>query len=262
MGDTSYSCTVHGGDGRPGLGSHGNGHVGIPLLSALNPSRIANTLLGWAGLRVVRAPPSVWPIGTAARGVATLIDVGCAYGTPQFYGVNDEARLFLIDPVEEYTPHIRAVLRRRAGGYAITAVGARRGEVLMNVEAVDPEKSSILARTDLTATGGRLDRRRVPVTPLDSIVAQHGLQPPFGIKIDTEGYEMEVVRGASETLSRTSFLIAEVSVQERFEGGYRLIEFLDQMRAHGFEAGNVLSARPDRRGLVRFMDMLFVRPSA
>jgi hypothetical protein len=46
------------------------------------------------------------------------------------------------------------------------------------------------------------------------------------LKIDAEGSQLEVIRGATETLSQTSFIIAEVSVSPRFPGSYRFAEFL------------------------------------
>lgn len=44
--------------------------------------------------------------------------------------------------------------------------------------------------------------------------------PPFGLKVDTGGADPDVVEGAHEFLRETEFVIAEVSIAERFEGGY------------------------------------------
>ncbi len=70
--------------------------------------------------------------------------------------------------------------------------------------------------------------------------------------------ELEVIRGAKQTLKETAFVIAETSVQERFDGSYRFFEFVSEMESLGFKIGNILTAHPDRNGIVRFMDILYL----
>jgi len=129
----------------------------------------------------------------------------------------------------------------------------------MNVQVDHLTKSSMLEHTRLTRLSGRVERREVPLKRLDDVVRDHALHPPFGVKIDAEGFELKVVLGSEETLGASAFLIVEVSVQKRFEGSCGLVDFVDEMRRRGFGVGNVLSAHPDWHGLVRFMDILFVR---
>ena len=146
-----------------------------------------NSLLRRFGFKLVRIEDRVWYVGALADGVATLIDVGAAFGTPYFYDLNRRAELFLIDPLDEYEDSILDILKRRSGGYEITALGKESGTTEINVWEERPTKSSILKHTDLTRPPGKSKTRQVPLKTLDEVVRSHALKGPFGIKIDAEG---------------------------------------------------------------------------
>lgn len=78
------------------------------------------------------------------------------------------------------------------------------------------------------------------------------------LKIDTEGYELEVFAGASATLQRCDFVVCEASVLPRFEQNYRLDDLVMLMRDAGFGVGAVLSAYQDGAGLITFIDVAFL----
>jgi hypothetical protein len=97
---------------------------------------------------------------------------------------------------------------------------------------------------------------------IDRWVPALGLEGPFGIKIDTEGYELEVIRGAAETLRSTAFVIAEVTVSPRFHGSYSFPEFVSAMAAEGFSLCDILATRRTApRGITLFVDAMF-RPES
>jgi len=64
------------------------------------------------------------------------------------------------------------------------------------------ERSSHYSRHPLESTGDTLTPRRVRATTVDRIIGDHAFPEPFGLKIDTEGAELEVIRGAAATLER------------------------------------------------------------
>ena len=65
---------------------------------------------------------------------------------------------------------------------------------------------------------------------------------------------MGVIRGALNTLKDAEFVIAEVSVKERFVGGYTFSEFIGEMAQAGFEVTDVISFPAHSR----YVDVLFV----
>lgn len=64
---------------------------------------------------------------------------------------------------------------------------------------------SALTETPRQAGAGLIS---VPVTTIDGFCANRGLRPTL-LKVDVEGYEMEVLRGASHTLEDVSALVVE-----------------------------------------------------
>ena len=87
---------------------------------------------------------------------------------------------------------------------------------------------------------------------------QYALEPPFGMKVDTEGNELEVIRGASRFLLDTEFVIAEVSVAKRFEGSYLFEEFVLEMLKNGFYVFEFLTNRENVNTGTRFVDIAFL----
>lgn len=197
-----------------------------------------------------------WTRGNLRRpGLAprTIVDAGAHKGTLPLYQAFPECFFALVEPLAECSADLQSVLSWVDGIHLPVALGSQVGSVQLHVEPVLPPKSSILTRTPLTATGDRLIRREVPVTTLDGLLGEPWLNPPFGLKLDTEGYELEVVRGGAEFLRSTHFVIAEVSVADRFIDGYGFAEFIAEMDRLGFRAVDVLASRG------RHADFLFVR---
>ena len=64
------------------------------------------------------------------------------------------------------------------------------------------------AHGDVDDGSGRLGRERVPAVTIDSMAARYG--PPDVVFMDVEGYELEALRGAQETLGRRPDWFVEV----------------------------------------------------
>lgn len=87
----------------------------------------------------------------------------------------------------------------------------------------------VVAPNENSASGKTLD---VKALPLDEILS--GLKPVL-LKIDVEGYELEVIRGAKETLQKPSLLAVIVELhghENRYGFDYRDVH--DFLTANGF----------------------------
>jgi FkbM family methyltransferase len=174
--------------------------------------------------------PQGWRPAVLKRGgfrPRTVVDVGVGKGTPQLYEAFPDAYQILIEPLSEHEPRLRDILKKYKGQYFLTAVGAREERAAINVEPRRKSMSSILERTDSTSTGFQAEKRQIPMTTLDRLMAKHNFQPPFGLKIDVEGLEYQVIQGAPAFLRETQFVVAEVSVVKRFKESYSFSEFTE-----------------------------------
>jgi FkbM family methyltransferase len=190
--------------------------------------------------------------------VDVVIDVGVAHGTAWLYDRFPEADLLLVDPLP--APGLETCLGDRPHTLVPCALGSTPGTAEMTVDLVHTGRSSLLERTALTDSGGPTQVRKVEVRTLDQVVADAGMADgrTVGLKIDSEGFELEVLRGGVETLKRCAFVVCESSVLKRFEGSYRLEELIGFMADQGFGVEAVLAADPDQDGRIRFLDLAFV----
>lgn len=187
--------------------------------------------------------------------IDTLVDVGVAEGTPWLYDRFPDARLVLIDPME-IPPELAEKLAHRVPVIHEIAVGAKKGGATLYVDLERTSRTSLYERTALTNTGNPIEQSVTAIRRLDDIVGDPGYGM-LGIKIDTEGHELEVLKGAQGVLERCAFILCEVSIGERFAGSYRQEELIGWLAEHGFGKADVLRTVEGRGGQALFSDMLF-----
>ncbi len=80
------------------------------------------------------------------------------------------------------------------------------------------------------------------------------------IKIDTQGYELEVLAGATGLLPQTMALQLELSLVPLYEGAPAFVDAVHYMESRGFELFSVAPGFKDRRsGRLLQMDGVFLR---
>lgn len=188
----------------------------------------------------------------------TIIDVGAASGTPALYEVFPESKHILIEPLEEYIPHLNTVVGKlEQAEYIIAAATAAPGNVIINVHP-DLVGSSLYKEEEDSDVNGV--ERMIPGMTLDNICSEHRTQGPYLIKIDTQGSEIEVLKGAPTVLKETELVIVEVSFFEFFKGGPQIYDCMTFMKERGFVAYDIFDLQ--YRLLDRAMsqvDIAFVR---
>jgi len=138
----------------------------------------------------------------AVRPGAVALDIGAnvgAYSMPLGRWVGDTGRVFAFEPsasaYDGLTTHVRMNGLESCVTPIASAVGGAIGTLPFIVEPTAGE-GRLAAASSSRAT---VD---VPVTTVDAFCAQHGITPDF-IKVDVEGAELDVLRGARETIGRT-----------------------------------------------------------
>lgn len=179
----------------------------------------------------------------ACHQIDTVLDVGA--NTGQFAGhlrsIGYGGRIICYEPLSA----AHAALTRLAGhdpGIIVPprqAVGDSVGEVAINVSA-NMESSSILTVSDAHIKAEPSVRpvavETVPLNRLDAAAASY-LSPANRVflKIDVQGYELPVLRGAEALLPGISGLQLELSLHPLYEGEPLFREVLDFVASLGFE---------------------------
>lgn len=158
----------------------------------------------------------------AAKGLRyqTVIDLGCADGHffVQHYGLGMFAGAVPVnvDANPIYEPSLKAIRDTLGGHYVIAAATDRAGEIELTLGS-HPYWSSLLAENDpywQRMNKLHTGKLKVPAVTVDLLARQFALQPPFLIKLDIQGAELAVLKGARETLRETDVLICEIDLAE------------------------------------------------
>jgi len=195
----------------------------------------------------------------ATRGtkIQTWIDVGASDGSWSLKARRHfpSAKFLLFEPLSERQTAL-AALRERHGFEIVAAVaGAAPGTVAF---AIDPALDG-----SGVAAPGVLGTRSVPVETVDRAVAARQLAGPYGLKLDTHGYEMAVLEGAAQTLENANLVVVEAYNFTLVPGCLRFPELSAWFEARGFRCCDL--ADPMRRptdGALWQMDLAFAPASS
>lgn len=189
---------------------------------------------------------------------ATLIDVGAATGTPALYENFPDARLLMIEPLAENESRLRDLACSLPDGhYIMAAATSTRGEVAINVHP-DLDGSSLLREGEGSDVDGVL--RTVASRTVDEICQTLDCRPPYLVKVDVQGAELEVLRGAEAVLAEAELVILEVVLYDFFDRGARVTEVIDFMAERGFAVYDLMD--PGYRpldGALSQIDVAFAR---
>jgi FkbM family methyltransferase len=134
----------------------------------------------------------------------SLIEIGALFGEvsiPLSY-------LFEKCVAFEPNPERFGVLKKRAESVSNLQVfniglGDKNENVKFYSSSTDPGDSCVFERADLKRVGN------VQIEKLDDVLRDFKLAPPFLIKMDVQGYESHVLRGATKTLDLTGIVVSE-----------------------------------------------------
>ncbi len=246
------------------------------MLSTLLPPPIKRAvrrhLLGRLGVSPSWGDSSGVPAALLDRfggaGPITLVDVGGFDGdfTARMAGRVGVGRGVLVEPM----PHKAAALRARFPGPAFTVIEAaasdRDGTSRLEIHRAEATTSTLAMRTDVPELA-EVD----PVTPerviqcravaLDTALAD--LTPAVGpvdlLKVDVQGAELAVLRGASRLLRTTGAVWVEVSFRPLYVHSCLFADVYAVLAEAGFALTELSPCHRSAAGELLQADGLFVR---
>jgi FkbM family methyltransferase len=103
-------------------------------------------------------------------------------------------------------------------------------------------------------------RAEAPMDSLDAMIDRGDVRPPDFIKIDVQGYELEVLRGAPRALAGCTAALLECSLLRLFDGAPRIDEVIDFLRERQmiwYDVAGIVR-RPNDDALWQ-LDLIFLR---
>ncbi len=166
----------------------------------------------------------------AAKGidVATVIDAGAARGAWSNIAEKywTKAHFHLLEAKDVWQSDLEKLAKRKSNySFTMKAVTDTPGTIYF------PVGGDEYGGAAFKETGSRDDLVPVPATSIDHEVRTLGLKGPFAIKLDTHGTEVDILKGAEETLKDTTLLCIETY---NFIGQKRFPELLLHMQSLGF----------------------------
>jgi FkbM family methyltransferase len=147
------------------------------------------------------------------------------------------------------------------------ALGAEKGSCAIN-RAVNVESSSFLAmlprHLEAAPNSRYRDTEIVEIDTLDAVFDNHcsGAKRIF-LKIDTQGFESQVLEGAAQSLAKIDLVQLELSLVPLYEGQALIDELRNRLEALGYSLVGLDSSFADARtGQVLQVDGVFRRGPA
>lgn len=201
-----------------------------------------------------------------SRGIDTVLDIGANVGQ---YGLGlrrsgYDGRIISCEPLSGAHAELAARAARDPHWHTVNAaVGREPGELDINVSA-NSYSSSILGMTQAHLDGAQdsayVAVETVPVTTVAELVERFEVIPARTLlKIDTQGYEAEVLAGAAGLVPLFDAIQLEVSFVELYEGQQLAESMLELLRGHGFRLQSLEPGFSDPTGRLLQCDVLAVR---
>ena len=196
----------------------------------------------------------------------TIIDVGANVGQFSIAASRmfPDSKIWAFEPV----PDSFEILSKHLGKSPQVhlqqcAIGAANESMEININT-HRHSSSLLAIGEAHSVAFPFAREEgkvlVDVKTLDSIKNQFDFMPPVLLKVDVQGFEAQVIRGAVKVLQHVDMVVIETSFQPMYVGEMTFLELGNLMAHEGFEFVGPLDWLPHpKTGEVLQMDALFKR---
>lgn len=204
-------------------------------------------------------------VNVVARDLKCLIDVGANKGqfSLAFRNLNPSAQIHAFEPLKLAAATFRRVFEGDARSELHElAIGASDGTAEIHISRRD-DSSSLLPIGSLQTTHfpgtDELQTSEVTVVRLLTALRGQKLARPALLKIDVQGFELEVLKGCEEYLDQFSLIYCECSYIQLYDGQALAHQIISYLAPKGFVLRGTYNPAYARDGSPVQADFLFER---
>ena len=189
------------------------------------------------------------------------IDVGAYVGswTYLFRHIFPESRVLMVEPQHHLAPYLSGIVERSQGmvGHVEALLGSQDDR---DVQFVEMETGSSVFEEESPYTRSYVSRK---LQTLDRLAGnQPDFFPPDFLKLDVQGYELEVLKGFSKGISSVEFILMEASLVPINRGCPTIAEVIRFMDEQGFCLFDFCSMIRRKDHALWQTDLLFIHRSS
>jgi FkbM family methyltransferase len=196
--------------------------------------------------------------------IKNLIDVGANVGQ---FGLDVrrhgfEGLIISYEPVKEtFELLTRTIKQHQPWNSFQLGLGAEESERSINVSGNDGLSSSLLEIGSLHLKNfpdsATISQQTISISTIDNQLEILGIPPQeIMLKLDVQGFEAEVLKGASQSLSKIPLCYLEVSIIPLYEGEISLLPILIELFNYGHEVIDVFRGIKASNGQLLQIDIL------
>lgn len=188
----------------------------------------------------------------------TIVDVGANIGTSafRFREACPAARIYCIEPVKEIYKELESNVLHPLTSCHRLAFGDKEEESTIYT-TYNPLTSSLFKTTETMGS------QKVEMTTLDRFAEQNSIEQIDLLKIDTEGYDLHVLRGAQNLLNdgRIQYVMVESGFQPGNKKHVLYHQFSEWFDQRGYACFGIYGQEAERSGekRLRLANVVFCR---
>lgn len=194
--------------------------------------------------------------------VNTIWDIGASNGAWALMAAGHfpNARLEMFEPLVAFDKNYYDVMRYRLSKNSNWhlhpfALSSQVGEAVIYV--ADHAHGSSLVNSEYAEKNWR--KINVRTSTMDDMIDNEGVEVPDVLKADTQGFELEVLKGGKKNINGLKVLLLECWLSRAYGSQTPLLEeIMEWLKPHGFVLAEVNAGYRDASGLMHSVDAFFL----
>ena len=202
----------------------------------------------------------LYPLLNRTNQIKTIIDVGSNKGQFSLLGnsIFPAAKIYSFEPQIKYLNLQKIILEGKKVKYFNFGLGNFKKKINFYITNRE-DSSSFLKPTQIKIDKYKTKKiEKISVKRLDGIISVSEIKRPSIMKLDVQGYELEVLKGSKNLLKNIDFIITEISFKKIYKNQVTRKKLLKFLNKNNFKSKKMLNISKMNNKLFQG-DVLFVR---